>query len=125
MRLDLHSREGAHLPTRNLVARMLEMLGYEVETAENGSEALELADAPGAGFAAVLMDVQMPVMNGLDAARGLRERGLQTPVIALTAHALAGDREKCLRAGMDDYLSKPLTLDRLRDAMARWVPPGD
>jgi len=114
-------------PSRNLVAKMLEKLSFDYDTAENGREALDAVAAAGEsdGYSAVLMDVQMPVLDGLDAVRSLRESGCRLPVIAITAHALAGDREKCLRAGMNDYLSKPLSLSHLRDALARWVPAGD
>ncbi len=114
-------------PSRNLVAKMLEKLSFDYDTAENGREALDAVAAAGEsdGYSAVLMDVQMPVLDGLDAVRSLRDSGCCLPVIAITAHALAGDREKCLRAGMNDYLSKPLSLSHLRDALARWVPAGD
>ncbi len=111
---------------RHLIVRMLEKLGHEVVEAENGDVALQALGEPdggsGSDFAAVLMDLQMPVLDGLDATRRLRESGWSDlPVIAVTAHALVGDREKCLRAGMNDYLSKPLTLDMLRDMLRRWI----
>jgi len=112
--------------SRHLIVRMLEKLGHEVVETENGDVALQALGEPGGGsgsdFAAVLMDLQMPVLDGLDATRRLREMGWSDlPVIAVTAHALVGDREKCLRAGMNDYLSKPLTLDMLRDMLRRWI----
>lgn len=111
---------------RHLIVRMLEKLGHEVVEAENGDVALQALGEPdggsGSDFAAVLMDLQMPVLDGLDATRRLRESGWSDlPVIAVTAHALVGDREKCLRAGMNDYLSKPLTLDMLREMLRRWI----
>lgn len=111
---------------RHLIVRMLEKLGHEVVEAENGDVALQALGEPGGdvgtAFAAVLMDLQMPVLDGLDATRRLREMGWSDlPVIAVTAHAMVGDREKCLRAGMNDYLSKPLTLDLLRDILRRWI----
>ena len=105
---------------KNLLARM----GHTVTLASDGSEALQrLQDGH---FDVVLMDLQMPVMGGIEATRRLREReagsGRHLPVIALTARAMAGDRETCLAAGMDDYLSKPVDPDLLRLALERWIP---
>ncbi len=120
-------------PNRMLIARMLEKLGHEAVEAGNGKEALDIlgdppaaapaADAPDDPIAAVLLDVQMPVLDGLDTTRRLREIGwTELPVIALTAHALTGNRETCLKAGMNDYLAKPLTLDMLRATLGKWLP---
>jgi signal transduction histidine kinase/CheY-like chemotaxis protein len=111
-------------PMNRAVARtMLTACGYPVTLAESGPEALEqLAHTH---HDVVLMDVQMPGMDGLEATRALRARlpaAEQPYVIALTASALAGDREKCLAAGMDDYLSKPLQLEMLERALARSTP---
>jgi len=66
----------------------------------------------------------MPVMNGLEATRLLRQKGIKTPVIAVTANALKGDRDLCLQAGCDDYLSKPVDKDRLAEMIARYLPAG-
>ena len=89
---------------------MLERLGHTVAVAADGSEALAALDA--GEFDVVLMDVQMPVMDGFEATAALRSReaptGRHTPVIALTAHAMKGDRERCLDAGFDAYLPKPI-----------------
>ena len=96
-----------------LAVRLLEKRGYSIQVADNGKRALDLLEkaAPGE-FAMVLMDVQMPNMDGYEATAELRKReaqaGRHTPVIALTAHAMKGDRERCLAAGMDDYVSKPI-----------------
>ncbi len=107
---------------QRLVLRVLEKLGYRADAVANGEEALDaLAIAP---YDVVLMDVQMPVLDGLSATRRLRApnsnaRNPRVPVIALTAHALAGDRERCLEAGMDDYLAKPLDPKALEFAIRR------
>ncbi len=104
---------------------MLESLGCRVDCVDNGQAAL--ADLTRTAYDLVLMDCQMPVMDGLEATQALRAReasGTQArlPVVALTAHALEGDREQCLAAGMDDYLSKPFSLNQLRDVLSRWLP---
>jgi signal transduction histidine kinase/ligand-binding sensor domain-containing protein/CheY-like chemotaxis protein len=98
-----------------LTVRLLEKRGYSVAVARTGKEAV--AEFTPGTFDAVLMDVQMPEMNGFEATAALRERegvhGPRVPIIALTAHALKGDREKCIDAGMDGYLSKPITAAEL------------
>ena len=107
-----------------LVARgMVERLGFETDVAGNGAEALEaLGRRP---YDVVLMDCHMPVMDGFAATERIRvsERGRErTPVVALTASALVSDRERCLGAGMDDYVSKPIDPDALAAVLDRWVP---
>ena len=103
---------------------MLKKLGYEVRIAANGQEA---ADAVTAGsFDVILMDCQMPVLDGYAATRAIRARESadhipRMPIIAITANAMPGDREKCIEAGMDDYLSKPLGMDDLASTLERWV----
>jgi CheY-like chemotaxis protein len=95
---------------RTLALRLLGKLGHQVEVANNGEEALGL-HARGK-FDIILMDVQMPVMGGFEATARIREREAagcpHTPIVAMTAHAMKGDRERCLEAGMDGYLSKPV-----------------
>ena len=110
---------------RLILEQILLKLGCGVRHAVNGAEALAILENE--KFDLVLMDVQMPVMDGLTATRTLREiereRGLPRQlVIALTANALAGDREMCLEAGMDDYVAKPVTIASVRSAMLRWLP---
>jgi CheY-like chemotaxis protein len=76
------------------------------------------------GFDVILMDVQMPGMDGLEATRMLRERGVRTPIIAMTAHAMQGDRDKCLRAGMNAYVSKPIQPEEVFEAIEDAVMVG-
>jgi signal transduction histidine kinase/ActR/RegA family two-component response regulator len=104
---------------RKVAVRLLGKLQVEVEIAINGLEAVQKATEN--AYDLILMDCQMPEMDGYEATRTLRERGVQTPILALTANALEGDREKCLACGMNDYLSKPIQADKLREALARWL----
>jgi CheY-like chemotaxis protein len=100
---------------------MLKKLGYSPEVAANGAEALRALER--GGFNAILMDCQMPEMDGFEAARAIRKRpwpSARTPIIALTANALPGEREKCVAAGMNDYLAKPLTFELLSDKLREW-----
>ena len=90
---------------------MLTNAGHTVSVANNGEEAVHLASSE--RFDAILMDVQMPVVDGFAATRRLRELGLTLPIIALTAHAMKGFREECLQHGMNDYLSKPFRINDL------------
>ena len=103
-----------------LALRLLEKLGHITHVVNNGREAL--AACEGANFDVILMDVQMPEMGGFEATALLREReaarGAYTPVIAMTAHAMPGDRERCLAAGMDDYVAKPVQPTALAAALA-------
>jgi signal transduction histidine kinase/DNA-binding response OmpR family regulator len=108
---------------QKLVQRILTQQGYEVTVVANGRLAIEAyRDRV---FDLVLMDVQMPEMNGFEAARMIREyehpTGTRTPIVALTAHAMSGDREKCVAAGMDGYLTKPLRRDELLATIAELI----
>ncbi len=102
---------------QKLAVKILENRGHRVTVVENGEEVLDaLEKGP---FDLILMDVQMPMMDGFQATREIRRREVATkarqPIVAMTAHAMVGDREKCLEAGMDGYISKPLKpLDLLR-----------
>jgi signal transduction histidine kinase/ActR/RegA family two-component response regulator len=107
---------------RRLALHMLTRLGCSVDVATDGREAVERAER--ARYDVILMDVQMPELNGLEATRHLRQRGAEAPIIALTANAVSGDRERCLEAGMDDYLSKPFKLEELASTLTRWARPG-
>ena len=91
---------------------MLRQTGYAIDVVEDGSQAVEACRLH--EYGAVLMDCQMPEMDGLEATRQIRGLNRRQPaIIGLTAHALAGDREKCLASGMNDYLAKPYTLEQL------------
>jgi CheY-like chemotaxis protein len=98
---------------RDMLSRRLERKGFEVEMAVDGREGVE--KARGGSYDLVLMDMSLPELDGWEATRQLRGGSdpVRTPIIALTAHAMAGDREKALEAGCDDYDTKPIELDRL------------
>jgi len=108
-----------------LVVRvMLERMGYRVDVANDGLEAVSMWGA--GGYGAVLMDCQMPQLDGYGATQRIRAveaGGPRVPIIAVTANAMKGDRERCLESGMDDYLTKPIESDGLRDALTRWIGP--
>ena len=108
---------------QKVAVKILEKLGYRVELAENGKEAL--AACARRRYDAVLMDGQMPGMDGYEATRRIRERetrgGRRVPIIAMTASAMKGDREKCLESGMDDYVTKPVTPENLEAVLRKWV----
>jgi signal transduction histidine kinase/CheY-like chemotaxis protein/HPt (histidine-containing phosphotransfer) domain-containing protein len=109
---------------RQVAQRLLALNGITYSVAENGQEAVDALDQ--GAFDAVLMDCQMPIMDGYTATRLRRQReagsGLaRIPIIAMTANAMAGDREKCLNAGMDDYMSKPLNRARLEQTLRKWL----
>jgi PAS domain S-box-containing protein len=111
---------------QRLAVGLLERQGHAVVVAGNGREAVAALEAD--RFDVVLMDVQMPEMGGLEATQAVRAReaavGRHTPIIAMTAHAMKGDRERCLEAGMDDYVSKPVRAQDLYDALGRVAPQG-
>ncbi|WP_394686615.1 ATP-binding protein [uncultured Xanthomonas sp.] len=114
-------------PVNLMVARrLLESLGHHADSVEDGAAALaQLSRQP---YDLVMMDCQMPVLDGYAATRQWRQREADAsrprlPIVAMTANAMAGDRQRCLDAGMDDYLSKPLDRARLEDCLQRWLPP--
>src|SRR5262249_32485717 len=134
--LGSESVEGWVAPLRILLAedneinqkvaiRLLERLGHRADIAGDGREALARLEQ--ASYDVVLMDVQMPEMDGLEASRAICARwpaGGRPRIVAMTAEAMPGDREQCLAAGMDDYIAKPVTLDQLREALAKCAPLG-
>ena len=108
---------------RKLALILLKKLGYEAEVAINGREAVQAVI--GGDFSAVLMDCQMPEMDGFEATQEIRlwemDKGRRVPIIAMTANALADDRQRCLQSGRDDYLSKPINPQRLKEMLERWI----
>ena len=117
---------------QTVAVEFLEKFGYRADVAHNGREAIEaVARQP---YAAVFMDCQMPELDGFAATRQIREwesrqqptpdklRGQRIPIIAMTASTTPGDRERCLEAGMDDYLPKPVRAEHLQAVLQRWIP---
>jgi CheY-like chemotaxis protein len=107
---------------QTVIQAMLRSLGFEVCIAGDGAQAISLvARQP---FAAVLMDCRLPIVDGYEATRRIRQmpQGRDLPIIALTANALQGDRERCLEAGMNDYLTKPFKRNDLQQILQRWLP---
>jgi CheY-like chemotaxis protein len=104
---------------QKLALRILEQMGYRADIASNGLEAIESVERQ--TYDVILMDVQMPEMDGLEATRQIVAKWPQKHprIIGLTANALEGDREQCLAAGMDDYISKPIHIEELVDALER------
>jgi len=106
---------------REILIALLESTGLLIETAENGAEAVKMVETAPDKYNIILMDVQMPVMDGLEATGVIRslpecKQGM-LPIIAMTAHAFNDDIENCLKAGMDDHLSKPLNVDRIFEVL--------
>ncbi len=108
---------------QKVVIRQLQKIGYKADAVANGIEALEATSK--VVYDVILMDCQMPEMDGFTATREIRRResatGAHTPIVALTANVLEGDRERCLAAGMDEYLSKPIKLEALQTLLERWT----
>jgi len=105
---------------QKIAEKMFSSIGLKTEIAVNGQEAVDMI-AESNGFDLIFMDVQMPVLNGLDATVRLREMNINTPIIAMTANALKGDREVCLAAGMNDYIGKPVKMNDLEDILLKWL----
>jgi CheY-like chemotaxis protein len=107
---------------QRITLRLLQKLGLSADAVVNGREAVEAMAKK--SYDLILMDCQMPVMDGFEATAVIRNREgseRHTPICALTANAMAGDRERCLAGGMDDYISKPVSLDKLQVAIERWI----
>jgi two-component system sensor histidine kinase/response regulator len=116
-----------NLTNRMVALKILEKLGYTADAVGNGLEVLDAVQA--LPYDLVLMDVQMPEMDGFEATQKIRNlestaSNRDLPIIAMTAHAMKGDRERCLEAGMSDYVTKPIRPRELGEAIARWTSPG-
>ncbi|MBC9784961.1 response regulator [Heliobacterium chlorum] len=112
---------------QKLALMLLKKMGYEATAVSNGRAAVEAC--AGGDYALVLMDCQMPEMDGFEATRLIRRSELMakkhTPIIAMTANAMQGDRERCINAGMDDYISKPISPEKLKETLLRWLSRED
>jgi CheY-like chemotaxis protein len=112
-----------NLVNQKVAERIISKLGHQLEIVTNGREAV--AAAKRGGYDVILMDCQMPEMDGLSAARAIRALGgthSEVPIVAITANAMTGDRERCLDAGMNDYLAKPFSPDQLKEKIEKWAP---
>jgi CheY-like chemotaxis protein len=112
-----------NLLNQKVVLEMLKRLGYRADVAANGFEVLQALQRQ--QYDIILMDVRMPELSGLEATRQIRklwQASQQPKIIAVTAYALEGDREKCLEAGMDDYISKPVKMDELDSTLRKYLP---
>ena len=117
-----------NIVNQKVTLKLLEKMGYRADVVANGLEALKALEA--IPYTLVLMDVQMPEMDGIEATRQIRGaksriQNPEVPIIALTAHAMKEDRKRCLDAGMNDYLAKPVQPDELAKVISRWIPGND
>ncbi|WP_207915965.1 response regulator [Natronoflexus pectinivorans] len=110
-----------NLINQKIAEKMLSRLKYDVIIARNGQEAVDILEKDATSADLILMDIQMPVMNGLDATRAIRARNIFIPIIAMTANVLKGDREICIEAGMNDYIGKPVKIDLLEKMLNQWI----
>ena len=110
---------------RDLFSLQLLHFGLATQHAKNGREAVELVQADPQAFSLILMDLQMPVMDGITAAQLIRHGEIDTDrhiiIVALTANEKAGIQEQCLQAGMDDFINKPVTLDKINHVLRKWL----
>jgi CheY-like chemotaxis protein len=101
---------------------MLTKAGYRVDVAHNGREAVDMLTTDPDRFDLVFMDIQMPKMDGIRATQTIRQRGFsRLPIVAMTANAMQGDREKCIEAGMNDYVTKPIRKNRVLTLIEKWT----
>ncbi|MDY6864048.1 MAG: response regulator [Thermodesulfobacteriota bacterium] len=110
---------------QKLAMIMLTKAGYQVEVANNGQEAVKKYTGSPDNFDLIFMDIQMPEMDGIEATKAIREKGFDAiSIVAMTAHAMKGDREKCLNAGMNDYITKPIKRESVFEIIDRWIFKG-
>ena len=107
---------------QKLAEIVLTKAGYQVEAVNNGKEAVKKYTASPDDFDVILMDIQMPEMDGLEATKAIREKGFNTiPIVAMTANAMKGDKETCLEAGMNDYIAKPIKREIVFEVLENWI----
>jgi len=109
-----------NLINQKVALGLLQNIGYKADVVNNGLEVLAALDSR--SYDLILMDCQMPELDGYETTQRIRAKGEGPRIIAMTANAMRGESEKCLAAGMDDYLSKPVRLETLRDMVNRWMP---
>ena len=109
-----------NITNQQVALGVLRKMGLRADAVANGAEAIKALET--LPYDLALMDVQMPVMDGLEATREIRKSGSRIPIIAMTAHAMRGDRERCLESGMDDYVAKPVRPLALAEALEKWLP---
>ncbi|MBN1932015.1 MAG: response regulator [Desulfobacterales bacterium] len=114
-----------NLSNQKLIKMMLKKVGYQVEVANNGIEGVQKYTASPNNFNLILMDIQMPGMDGMEATKTIREweaaNSGRVPIVAMTANAMQGDREKCFEIGMDDYIAKPIKKELVFKIINKWV----
>jgi len=111
---------------QKVALRMLEKLGCHVDVVANGAEAVRMVER--LSYDLIFMDCQMPEMDGYQATASIRRLDgakARTPIVAMTAHAMQGDREKCLKSGMDDYMAKPVQMVTIQAALEKWAAEGE
>jgi len=104
-----------------LASKIIELSGYPVLWLKDGTEVIKWVQENPNDFSIILMDIQMPMMDGLTATKEPRNRGIQNPIIAMTAHAMDGDEADCINIGMDDYITKPISIDKFKALLEKWL----
>ena len=110
-----------NLTNQKITCKLLSKLGYDSEVVSDGQQALDKLTAQPQAFALILMDCRMPVMDGWQATQAIRQQGCIVPIIALTANNSKEDQEACLSAGMNEFLTKPVNKDKLKDVLQRFI----